>query len=341
MPEVIQEYFGDGTGLGVKISYSITDVENESGRHIKLAETQIESRFILMYCDNYWPLNIERLFRYHKIANAAATVTVYTNKDQITRNNICVNEEGHVQLYDKTRKGESLNGVEIGYFIIEKKMLNLMPDLNFSFGEVMLPKLISLGQLAGFLTDQKYYSVGSLDRLPRTRKFLQPENVIFLDRDGVINEKAPKAQYIKSWQEFRFIPGSIEAIKMLSQHNYKIFIITNQAGIARGKMTEDDLLDIHENLRREFSDQKIKIAGIYYCPHGWNDECECRKPKAGMFFQAANEHDLDLSKAIFIGDDDRDLIAGNDAGCKTILTSSKLSLLDIVINILSDDLCSS
>jgi D-glycero-D-manno-heptose 1,7-bisphosphate phosphatase len=201
-----------------------------------------------------------------------------------------------------------------------------MPKNNFSFENVVLPQLIEKRQLSGYLTDHRYYSIGSLERISKTEKFLQPKKVIFIDRDGVINKKAPRAEYVKSWDEFEFIPGSIEALMLLVEHDYKIFIVTNQAGIARGAMTERDLKKIHANLEKELEKHNVKIEGIYYCPHGWNEECECRKPKPGMFFQAAREHDLDLTKSIFIGDDERDLQAGDAAGCRTILVNSELSL---------------
>ena len=153
----------------------------------------------------------------------------------------------------------------------------------------------------------------------------------------MINKKAPKAEYVKSWDEFEFLPDSIDAMKLLSQHGYKIFIITNQAGIARGKMTENDLKEIHSNLERELEKKNVKIEEVYYCPHGWDDGCECRKPKPGMLFQAAREHDLDLSKCVFIGDDERDQQAGDAAGCRTLLVDSDLSLLEVVKgNILND-----
>jgi D-glycero-D-manno-heptose 1,7-bisphosphate phosphatase len=95
-------------------------------------------------------------------------------------------------------------------------------------------------------------------------------------------------------------------------------------------MTERDLKKIHANLEKELEKHNVNIEGIYYCPHGWNEECECRKPKPGMFFQAAREHDLDLTKSIFVGDDERDLQAGDAAGCRTILVNSELSLLKVV-----------
>lgn len=328
--EKIVDHFGDGSNFGINIKYSIGDVSFETGKRIKDAENLIQDHFLLMYCDNYWPLNLERLIEFHVKNQTAATVTVYTNKDGITRNNIYVDKNGYVVKYDKSRTDKNLNGVEIGFFIIDKKILDLMPKNNFSFEKVVLPQLIEKRQLSGYLTDYSYYSIGSLERISKTEKFLQPKKVIFLDRDGVINKKAPKAEYVKSWDEFEFLPGAIEAITLLTQHDYKIFIITNQAGIARGAMTEQALKEIHMKLERELEKHNVKIEGFYYCPHGWNEGCECRKPKPGMLFQAAREHDVDLSKALFIGDDERDLQTGNAAGCRTILVNAELSLLRLV-----------
>lgn len=328
--EQIANHFGDGSNFGIDIKYSIGDVSFETGKRIKGAENLIQDQFMLMYCDNYWPLDLGRLMAFHNKNQTAATVTVYTNKDGITRNNMYVDENGYVIKYDKSRKDKNLNGVEIGFFILDKIVFDLMPDDNFSFEKVVLPQLIEKRQLSGYLTDHRYYSVGSLERIPKMEKFLQPKKVIFLDRDGVINKKAPKAEYVKSWDEFEFIPGSIEAMTLLAQNGYKIFIISNQAGIARGAMTEQDLEKIHENMEKELEKHNVKIQKIYYCPHGWNEGCECRKPKPGMLFQAAREYDLDLSKSLFIGDDERDLHAGHAAGCRTILVDSELSLLKVV-----------
>jgi len=330
LPEVIKNYFGNGERFGIHIDYSITDENNDTGRRIKLAESLIDGNFLLMYCDNYWPLDLERLMAFHNNNRTAATVTVYTNKDGITRNNMYVDENGYVVKYDKSRTDKNLNGVEIGFFILEKKVLDLMPDDNFSFEKVALPQLIEKRQLSGYLTDHRYYSIGSLERISKTEKFLQPKKVIFLDRDGVINKKAPKAEYVKSWAEFEFLPEAIEAMSLLAQNNYKIFIISNQAGIARGAMTEQDLKEIHGNMEKELEKHNVKIEKIYYCPHGWDDGCECRKPKPGMLFQAAREYGLDLSKSTFIGDDERDLQAGDAAGCRTLLVDAEVSLLRVV-----------
>ena len=334
--EKIIEHFGDGSDFGIKIKYSIGDVSFETGKRIKDAEKLIQERFLLMYCDNYWPLDLKKLTEFYDRNKTAASVTIYTNKDGITRNNMYVDSAGYVVKYDKSRKDENLNGVEIGFFIMDKSILDLMPDTNFSFEKEILPKLIEKRQLSGYLTDHRYYSIGSPERMAVAEKFLQPKKIIFLDRDGVINKKAKKAEYIRSWSEFEFLPGSIDAMKMLSRSGYRIFVITNQAGISRGAMTEDDLKVIHSNLKSELEKKGVRIEKIYYCPHGWDDGCECRKPKPGMLFQAAREYDLDLSESIFIGDDKRDLEAGLAAECRTLLVGPGESLLKLVKKKITD-----
>lgn len=330
LPEKIKEYFGNGSKFGMNIKYSIGGVSFETGKRIKNAEDLLNGNFLLMYCDNYWPLNLKNLLEYHNNHSVLATITIYTNKDSFTKSNIKVDNQGYVTLYDKSRKEENLSGVDIGFFVINKKIFKLMPNTNFSFEKEILPKLIKKKQLAGYLTDHKYYSIGNLERLPITEKYLQSKKVIFLDRDGVINKKPPKADYIKNWNEFEFLPGSIEAISLLTKDGYDIYLISNQAGIARGRITENDLKEIHEKMKKELDRHGAKISGIYYCPHGWDEGCECRKPKPGMFFQTAREHYIDLTKTIFIGDDERDIQAGNAAGCKTILVSPENDLLKIV-----------
>jgi len=331
--EHIRAYFGDGKGFGIRITYSIGSVETETGKRIKDAEELIQDCFLLLYCDNYWPLNLRKLESFANAKKTLMSVTVYSNKDSITKNNTLV-EDGMVKVYDKTRMIRGLNGVEIGYFIVQKKVLDLLPEENVSFEKTVFPKLIKERQLAGYLTDQRYYSIGNIDRLDTTKAFLSPKKVIFLDRDGVINKKAPKAEYVKSWDEFVFLPKAKEAITLLTQKGYDIYIISNQAGIARGKMTEEDLADIHKHMLADIEKEGGKIKQIYHCPHGWDEDCECRKPKPGMFLQASKDHHIDLTKTIFIGDDERDKEAGDAAGCKTILIEGGRSLKNIAQEII-------
>ncbi|MBN2323009.1 MAG: HAD-IIIA family hydrolase [Spirochaetes bacterium] len=337
LAEKVVDYFGDGSNWGLSIKYAIGDISWETGTRISKARELLDNRFLLLYCDNYWPLNLEKLVQFHDSIDSPATVTVYTNKDGITRNNVLVDRHGLVIIYDRSRTYEALNGVDIGFFILEKRILAAVPEYNFSFEEVVVTDLVKKNQLGGFLTDHRYYSIGKPECLEETSQFLKPKKVLFLDRDGVINRKLPKAEYVRSWEQFVFLPGVKSALKTLCRHGYELYIITNQAGIARGLMTELDLEDIHSKMKRELKKHDVEIKGIYYCPHGWDESCDCRKPKPGLFYQAARENHLDITKAVYIGDDERDMEAGNTAGCHTFLLNKRTSLSSIVSELIQND----
>ena len=337
--EKINEYFGDGKKFGIKIKYSQTPFldengqENESGLRIKNAEELLNDHFLLMYCDNYWPLQLKKLIDFYNGHPSDVLITAYSNLDKSTRSNLFIDENGYAIKYDSTRSQKDLNGVDIGFFIVNKKVLDFLPKSNSKFETRVLQSLIPKRKLSGYLTNQKYYSIGDMKRVKLTEKFLTPKKVMFLDRDGVINKRPLKADYVKKWEEFEFLPGSIEAIKLLTKSGYKIFIISNQPGIARGAMTKKDLELIHKKMLKVLKSNGGKIEGIYSCLHNWDDGCICRKPKPGLLYFASRDHFVDLTKVIFVGDDTRDKEAGDAAGCKTILIKPEGNLLDIVKDI--------
>lgn len=332
MPYKICDYFGGGGTLGLQIEYSITDVGDETGRRIKLARDKLDSCFLLMYCDNYWPMTITKMWEQFVSSEAIAQITAYSNKDHYTRNNMQVNRQGLVMCYDKNRRANNLNCVEIGYALMQKEVVDFIPDGNVNFEKTVYPVLVEKGKLFAYRTDHRYYSIGSHERLPLTNLFFRRRPAIILDRDGVLNKKPPKAHYVKKWNEFQWLPGAIEAIRLLKSGGYVVIIVTNQAGIARGMMTESDLASIHRQMKAELAQYGASIDAIYYCPHGWDDGCECRKPKPGMLFQAQRDFHLDLSRTFFIGDDERDEQAGEAAGCPTLLVAPNISLLHLVKN---------
>lgn len=142
---------------------------------------------------------------------------------------------------------------------------------------------------------------------------------IILDRDGVINYDSK--EYIKSPCEFQPIPGSLEAIALLNQHGYKVLIVTNQSGIARGKYTTHTLNQIHEKLKFELAKVGGSIEAIFFCPHHPNDQCECRKPKTGMLHEIQDNYNLDFTDVFLIGDSECDMIAALNVGCKPLLVT--------------------
>ena len=143
---------------------------------------------------------------------------------------------------------------------------------------------------------------------------------LFLDRDGVINRE--RADYVKSWQEFELLPSGLEALAHLGRLEQPIFVVTNQSAIGRGLMTHAILDDIHARLQRLVKANGGHIDSFYVCPHRPDERCECRKPKAGLLFQAAREHHLSLPNCLFVGDSITDYQAARTAGCQSILVET-------------------
>jgi histidinol-phosphate phosphatase family protein len=338
LPNVVQDYFQDGSRWGLKISYSVTPVENNTGRRLKLAAPLLHDCFLLLYCDNYWPMRMDAMWKRFLETGAPAMLTVYTNKDGWTKNSIRVDAEGFITAFDKRGSTPDVQGVEISYAIFRKSILDLLPENeNVPLEETVYPVLAARRELAAFVTDHRYYSVGSVDRLPMTEIFLARRPTIILDRDGVINRKPPRACYVRTWSEFEWLPGAQEALARLKKAGYRVVVISNQAGIARGAMTEADLLEIHRQMVREIVSTGGGVDAIYYCPHNWAEGCECRKPKPGMLFQAQRDFNLDLSRTCFIGDDERDAQAAEAAGCPSILVTEDRPLLALVQSLLSKE----
>jgi len=143
---------------------------------------------------------------------------------------------------------------------------------------------------------------------------------IFLDRDGVINRE--RSDYVKSWEEFEFLPGSIEALSKLSNLGVPIIIITNQSAIGRGAANQETINEIHNRLITIVQERGGRIDDIFVCPHRPDEACKCRKPQPGLLLQAAAKHHLNLDRAVFVGDAITDFQAALAAGCACILVKT-------------------
>ncbi len=144
--------------------------------------------------------------------------------------------------------------------------------------------------------------------------------LIILDRDGVINQDSD--QFIKSVDEWIPLDGSLEAISRLNKHGYTVAIATNQSGIARGYYSENTLHKMHEKMTNLLKPLHGKVSAIFYCPHGPDDNCECRKPKTGLYHQIAAKFDTSLRNVPVIGDSYRDLEAALTVKAKPILVKT-------------------
>lgn len=330
LPEKIIDYLKDGSAYGVNICYDVTPAEYNTGDRLLHAKELIDSRFMLMYCDNYCPIDYLKLEKDYEDNNAWIQLSAYENKDGYTKSNLLI-EDGMVKAYDKKRMTANLQGVDIGYAIIDKQVFKYILGQGVNFEAAVYPELVKQEKLYATVTKHRYYSVGSWERIKLTEQFFDNQKTVFLDRDGTINCRAPKACYIETPEQFVWLKGAKEAIRLLKASGYKVVLVSNQPGIARGNLSEDMLERIHAKMQDELEHETgYRIDAIYYCPHNWEEGCDCRKPKPGMLYQAQKDYSLNLTDCIMIGDDDRDIEAGMAAGCRTYQITESRSLLQIV-----------
>lgn len=146
---------------------------------------------------------------------------------------------------------------------------------------------------------------------------------IFMDRDGTVSDEVG---YVNHIDRYRLLPRSAAAIRRINEAGYLSFVVTNQAGVARGLFDEALILKVHETLKRWLGESGARLDGIYYCPHHpkegqppWRLDCDCRKPKPGLLLRAAREHDVDLSASYMIGDTVLDIEAARNVGATGVL----------------------
>ena len=221
--------------------------------------------------------------------------------------------------------------------------------------DVLKPNIGS-GRIYAYGTPEYVKDMGTPDRFYETEKDLKEGRVhsrnlknkqkaIFLDRDGVINRMAG---FITKPEQFELIPGVAEAIKAVNQSGYLAIVVTNQPVIARGDCTFEELQTIHDKMETELGKVGAFVDAVYVCPHhtdkGFRGErpeykckCDCRKPRPGLLFQAAEDFNIDLSESYMIGDSDRDVEAGKNAGVKTSIKidgNTEGVLMNVVYSIL-------
>ncbi|MBU0694103.1 MAG: D-glycero-beta-D-manno-heptose 1,7-bisphosphate 7-phosphatase [Candidatus Omnitrophica bacterium] len=146
--------------------------------------------------------------------------------------------------------------------------------------------------------------------------------VIFLDRDGVINEYPGDTFYVTHWGKFKFIPGSIEGIRKFNEKGFKLFVVSNQAGVAKGLYSQKDLDKMTKKMRHTLEREKVTLSGVYYCTHREEDNCSCRKPKAGLLHKIVSDFSIVPEDSFFIGDSFRDMKAAKEFGAKPVLVLS-------------------
>lgn len=143
------------------------------------------------------------------------------------------------------------------------------------------------------------------------------KRALFLDRDGTINANPPWGGYVWRFSDFRLLNGVERSLRRFRDAGFDFIVVTNQSGITKGLFSHEDIQRLHEQAAELLAGRGIEIADFYCCPHTRDFDCECRKPKPGMLFRAAEEHGIDLASSLMVGDSAKDVEAGKRAGTRT------------------------
>ena len=136
---------------------------------------------------------------------------------------------------------------------------------------------------------------------------------VFLDRDGVINVKAPAGEYIRTWQEFQLIPAVVDWIRLFNVLDFLVVVVTNQRGVARGLVEPAELGEIHRRMVEQLAGEGARVDDVFACPHEQNS-CGCRKPRPGLVLDAAEKWNIDIARSLMIGDSESDRQLAQNCG---------------------------
>ena len=311
MSEQIEMHFADeGDVMCLR-----TPSEYSKGDRIRSARNHLEKRFLLLYGDNLAHPDYETL----RDERAKFTLSLSAK----CPGNVSEPDSNGNVIYFPERNHDA-KFVEIGYTSIDRdgllSALDEVDDLQDAFAQ-----LSNQAKISGSIIQGPYFSISDLDRWKITDYALK-NKIILIDRDGVINKKMPQATYVDSISKIEYLEKNILGLQQLASYGYKFIVISNQAGVGRGIMTKSEVDEINKSIQNHLRLRGIEIIDFYTCFHDWNDGCICRKPKSGLLVQASRDHKMFLPQTLFIGDDERDIEAGNSVGCITVMLSDKANL---------------
>lgn len=355
--EMIEEYYGDGSSLGISITYCYDGKELlGTGGAVRRAYDLLEDDFLLMYGDSFMDIDYEEtLYRYYegKSRGMRALMTVLKNGNMFDKSNVIM-DGTEIKLYDKINMTPEMDYIDYGVCVYEKSLFSdesleglldgtnsVRMDTGIKFDIAVLQNRLSIDKkMTAHIVTKRFYEIGSPASLNEFReyvkhRFSEAHPAVFLDRDGVLNEivyneDAEQMDSPQKLSEFKPFPEAAEAIKRIRDKGYYVFIATNQPGAAKGKCKLKTLYDINTMFVEQVKDQVgDSIDGVFMCPHypsmceNTKEEflikkCDCRKPKPGLLFKPKDIYNIDYDNSYMIGDSFTDIVAGQAAGVKTI-----------------------
>jgi histidinol-phosphate phosphatase family protein len=345
--EKISEYFGDGSTLGVNLSYIIEAEPRGTSGALHDALPTLADRFLLLYGDTFMDVDLRKLWRAHETAGAVATLFLHPNDHPQDSDLVDIDANGTVRAilpYPHPAGREVRNLVNAALYVLDRAGLE---DVTPAEGKAdiakhMFPRMLDLGRpLYGYVSPEYIKDMGTPERLDKVeRDFVaglperlsgrQLRSAVFLDRDGTINREVT---HLKSPDQLELLPGASAAIRRLNRSGTLAVVITNQPVVARGDVSFEQLNLIHARLESQLGAGGAFLDGIYFCPHhpdkGFLGEvpelkgpCTCRKPEPGLIDQACRDLGIGRQDSWMVGDTTSDIEAGRRAGLRTVLLRS-------------------
>lgn len=388
MGDKIRDHFGDGSRLGVRITYFNEETPLGNAGALFLLRGQLTEDFLLLNADAVFDVDFNRMVKFHKAHGGLVTLFTHPNSHPYDSGLILADNAFRVERWltkEDPRPEFYRNRVNAGLHVISPKVLDMAAAGEGPFGGAgtggagtggaagagtggaagagvridvsrigqagddgkiykvdldrrLLKPLAGSGQMYCYDSPEYVKDMGTPERYDAVcRDFLagtvqaknlkEPQKAVFLDRDGTINKYVG---FLRKIDQFELLPGVADAIRKINASGYLCIVVTNQPVIARGEVTVPELEEIHRKMETLLGLEGAYLDGLYYCPHhphkGYAGEvpelkieCSCRKPKPGMLLKAAEDFNIDLGKSWMVGDGENDILAGQNAGCRTAL----------------------
>jgi histidinol-phosphate phosphatase family protein len=324
----ITDYFGDGSRFGVRIEYSDeTDGLLDTAGAIRKAAPLLGDEFLLIYGDQLHFFDVSPLLALHRERGALATLVL--KRSDLPQNGDMVEVDatsGRItHWYPRPHSIVDFHGslyLNAGLYVLSSRIMDLIPPGRPASldGEVLPSALADGHPLYAVPTDADILDIGTPAKYDLAKAWFaahssRRQRALFLDRDGVILEALPRGEYLTRLDQLKLVDGIGDLVRMAKAAGYRTLVATNQPQVGRGLLSEDQLQVVHGRMSALLDGL---LDAIYYCPHTDADACDCRKPKDGMLLRASREFQVALDRSIFVGDSDRDVLAGTTAGCRTV-----------------------
>jgi len=347
--DLIEQYFGDGSKWGIKLSIEVEREPMGTAGAILGGLDRLEENFLVLYGDTMVNVDLSRLWQQHLTTRADATLLLHPNDHPLDSDLVEAGADGWIRAFHNRPHPSGRwfqNLVNAGLYVLNRDALRKLvsnsgepltaaPD----FGKDVFPAMLRQGaRLLAYNSPEYIKDIGTPERYDRVcaqvengvvarSSFEHPQRAVFLDRDGTLIRDM---DCLRRAEELELLPGVGAAIRELNHHGWRVIVVTNQPVIAKGWCSEDELQRIHNKLEALLGQEHAFLDRIYFCPHhpdkGFPGEraelkinCECRKPAPGMVRRAAAELNVDLAASWLVGDTTTDAQTAANAGMRSLL----------------------